>query len=284
MDEKTKQVSRKIFWLASYPKSGNTWVRMFLDVYVTGFPAKFNSAYRYVNVDHDLAALQLVSAKPLTTLTLEDQFLYHPAMLANLVHQAKTKDVVIKTHNAKLTVSGMPLIPVPLSGGAIYIVRDPRDIVLSYASHMGKSAADTVPIMNDQGHITFSKRNHLFHVISSWSQHVTSWTQTKDFPVIIVRYEDLLSQPDNMFRQVLKALGVEEVDEAAFQFALEQTTFANLTKMEDEQGFIERSELSKDKFFRVGKVGQWKTGLLADQQDQLITDHVDVMKGLGYIA
>jgi len=280
MNKQTEQVlPRKIFWLASYPKSGNTWVRMFLDVYVTGFPVKYNSAYRYVNIDLDVAALQLVSAKPLPDLTLMDHFLYRPAMLNNLLHQAKTKDVVIKTHNANVNVTNQSLIPTAITGGAIYIVRDPRDIVLSYASHLGLPVAEVVTVMNNTEHI--AHRDNLCHIVSSWSLHVQTWIRSKEFPVTIVKYENLLANPKDIFVQILRALGIINIDWVAFDFALEQTTFANLAKMENEQGFIERSELSKDKFFRVGKAGQWEPGPIADQIE---IDHAAVMNEMGYIG
>jgi len=224
-------MNRKIFWLASYPKSGNTWIRMFLDVYVTGFPVNFNTAYRYVNLDHDLGMLQLVSAIPVNTLTLEQQFLYQPAMLSNILYQAKTKDVIVKTHNANITISGIPLIPEPLTGGVIYIVRDPRDVLLSYASHLNKTHAEVAAIMNNMQHVVTSKLNRLFHVMTSWSYHVDSWVgKRKQFPVYVVKYENLLREPEKLFKEILNFLDIIDINEERFQYALEQTIFANLSK------------------------------------------------------
>ena len=253
---------RKIFWLASYPKSGNTWVRFFLDTYVTGFPVKFSSAYRYVQVDHDCAAMQSVCAKPITEMSLVDQIIYQPAALANMIVSAKTKDIVMKTHNAKAVAAGMPLIPTHLSAGAIYLIRDPRDVVLSYASHLGISFDNAVKVMADENHAAHSQINKLYHLMSSWSTHVSSWTkQNKDIPVTVIKYEDLLLQPEIMFRKILGALGIAPINKKAFKFALGQTQFSVLQDVEEKHGFIERSPSSKDKFFRVGKAGQWKTKL-----------------------
>lgn len=275
---------RKLYWLASYPKSGNTWVRMFLDVYVTGFPVNFNSAYRYVNLDHDLGMLQLASAQPVNDLTIEQQFMYQPAAMLNMLRCAKTKDMVVKTHNARITVSGIPLIPEPLTAGAIYVVRDPRDVAVSYAAHLGRGIEETITLMNNQSHAATSSVNRLIHLMSSWSTHVISWVQCKAFPVAVVRYEDLLQQPEAMFRNVLKLLGIEPIDETLFKFALEQTTFERLSKLEDEQGFIERSPSSKEKFFRVGKTRQWQTKLLSSQADSIFNHHATAMKEVGYIV
>ena len=275
-------MERKIFWLASYPKSGNTWVRMFLDVYVTGFPVKFNSAYKYVNIDHDRGMLQLVSAKPVNELTLQEQFMYHPAMIANLLHTAKTKDIVVKTHNARITVSGMPLVPTPLTGGTIYVVRDPRDIAISYASHLGLPIDTVINTMANEEHMATSRETKLFHLMSSWSLHVNSWIRS-DFPITIVKYEDLLTDPWGMFTSVLNFLGIVDIDRAAFDFALEQSSFQVLSDMEDAQGYIERSSVSKDKFFRVGKAGQWKSQLTAPQLKKIFEDHGQVMEELGYV-
>ncbi|MEA1999805.1 MAG: sulfotransferase domain-containing protein [Euryarchaeota archaeon] len=280
----SENLERKVYWLASYPKSGNTWVRMFLDCYVTGFPVKFSSAYKYVQLDHDMGMMQLVSAQPRNELTLEYQFMYHSAVIANLLTCAKTKDIVVKTHNAKITVSGMPLIPTPISGGAIYIVRDPRDVVISYSHHLNKSIDETIEIMANEQHAATSRETSLFHIMSTWSMHVQSWMQLNvDIPVAIVKYEDLLENPDPMFRNILRSLGVTEIDEEMFQFALKQTTFKNLSELEDKQGFIERSDVSKEKFFRVGKAKQWQTQLLSHQADAIFNTHADAMKLAGYI-
>jgi hypothetical protein len=273
---------RKIYWLASYPKSGNTWVRLFLDTYVTNFAVNFNSAYRYVNLDHDLGMLQLVSAKPVNTLTLNEQLMYQPAMLANLLHQAKTKDVVVKTHNANITIGGIPLVPKPLTGGVIYIVRDPRDVCISYASHLNMSIDDTIKVMGKMEHMAHSKLNKLLHVMSSWSTHVQSWMAIS--PKLIIKYENLLEYPKEGFRKILEFLGITEIDEQIFNFAFEQTTFQNLQEMEEKQGFIERSDVSKDNFFRVGKSEQWRDRLLAHQVDAIVKDHGEIMNSIKYLT
>ena len=138
----------KIVWLASYPKSGNTWVRVFLHNYITGAkaPHSINSLVDF-SVAEPALAFFAPDAAGLTTEQVQQR---RPA-----VHEQLTRlhpDLVfVKTHNANLAMHGVPLCTPAHTAGAVYIVRDPRDVALSYAAYSGQSADAVITFMNTPG-------------------------------------------------------------------------------------------------------------------------------------
>ena len=274
---------RKIWWIASYPKSGNTWVRMFLNAYATGFPVDMNSAFQYAMGDLNPGQMQLVSARPSNNLTSVEQFCYRSAMLMNIISTSPACNITLKTHSAKVNADGFVMIPPILSRGAVYIVRDPRDVVISYADHMGISIDTTIEKMNLMEHVTEHKDSKLIHILTTWSVHVKSWTEVNtDIPTTVIRYEDMLEEPSAQFRVILNALGFPVINEEKFQFALEQTKFKNLQRYEEKYTFRERG--AGKRFFRVGKSGQWKTKLTRKQIRQIEKDHGEYMSKHGYVG
>lgn len=270
---------RKIWWLASYPKSGNTWVRMFLNCYATRFPVSLNSVYQYVVTDLRVEIYQMMSPRPLSEMTLSEQFMYLPGALINLIKLANTKDVVVKTHNAKANVSGIALIPVAITAGAVYIIRDPRDVVISLSHHFNLTINESITMLNDEQRAGESKQG-LFHMLMSWSQNVNSWTRmNKDVPTLVVKYEELNA---TAFEAIISHLELSVPDhEERLKFAMKQTEFSNLQELESKDGFVEKAGNSN--FFRSGKSGQWKT-ILTKKQQELITDkNKEVMQHYGYL-
>ena len=272
---------RKIWWVASYPKSGNTWVRMFLNAYMSGFPLDLNTGFQYVYGDNLLTYFQSVACRSADNLTATEQVFYRPAVLMTHISMSMAKHIALKTHHAKVQVDGIPLFPPKISGGAIYIIRDPRDIALSFADHIGEPIAETIKSMNNVQYIAEHRVTKLMHVLTTWSLHVTTWTEkNKDIPVKIIRYEDMLADPEYEFERILEALGFEEINRDRFNFALEQTQFENLQTLEEKNGFRECGQGKK--FFRIGKSGQWKTELTEKQIQQIEKDHGEVMEKFGY--
>lgn len=271
---------RKIWWIASYPKSGNTWVRMFLNAFVTGFPVHLNSAYQFVISDLKPEVYQMMSPRPLQEMSLREQFMYHQGALVNLIKLANTRDICVKTHNAKATVDGVALIPPILSAGAIYLIRDPRDVAISSAAHFEIDIDTSIKNLADDNRAGKSPFQ-LHHMFMSWSAHIVSWTlKNTDVPVLIVRYEDLIAHTRNAFKTIIDFLKLD-MDEKKFDFALEATKFEALQKLEKEKGFVEK--VGKELFFRVGKVNQWKNILTKKQIDQIESGHKEVMKKYGYL-
>lgn len=268
---------RKINWLASYPKSGNTWVRMFLNAYVTKRPIEINSAYQYVATDLKPEIYQMMMPRPISELDLAQQFMYHQGALLNLIKMASTKDVCVKTHNAKAVVDGIHLIPARISGPSVYIIRDPRDVVLSHAEHFSQTVVEAIKSLNDSTRVGQTEFN-LCHMFMDWSTHVKSWTiENKDVDVLVLKYEDLFN--DKAFEEILKQFGLD-FEQERFDFALRESSFKNLQSKEETNGFNERK--GGDRFFRIGKIGQWKSKLTSYEADKIKDCHKEMMEIYGY--
>lgn len=271
---------RKLWWLASYPKSGSTWVRMFINTYITGFDPDINAAWQYVTGDLQPTIYQMTAAHPVTEMTDIDSFYYRPAVLMNHILMSHTPDKTLKTHNAKLTVDDIPLIPPKLTRGALYIIRDPRDVAPSFANHLGVTVDEAIEKMGNPAMTLEVKGVNLFHVLSSWAGHVDSWTiHNTDVVCGVVRYEDLLERPEESWPSVLKVLGLD-IDEKKMWKALERTQFSRLQKQEEQKGFQENG--NGPMFFRRGQAGGWKDTLTDEQVLRIETDHRHTMTRFEY--
>ncbi|KKL95027.1 hypothetical protein LCGC14_1858740 [marine sediment metagenome] len=280
-DTEVEVDERKIWWIASYPKSGSTWVRMFMNAYMTGFPLSLNSGFQYAWGDNHVGFFQTCYSRRADQLTITEQIMIRPAALITMLNLSACKHVCLKTHHAKAQIDDMPLIPPSISGGAVYIIRDPRDIAISFADHSGTTISKTIENMNNKQHTTLHPVTKLQHILTSWSIHVQSWTsKNKNVPVKIIRYEDMLVNPKYEFEQILNGLGIKTIDRDKFNFALKETEFENLQALETKEGF---REISKgERFFRVGKAGQWKKGLTPQELDCIQKNHGEVMREYGY--
>ena len=272
-----------IWWLASYPKSGSTWIRMFVNCALTRFPVNLNAQYQYCLGDNFGNLYQASSSMPLNTMGVREVIYLRPAALINALSLASGRDVCLKTHHANEAIEGIQMCPDKLSKGALYVVRDPRDVVLSFAKHMGQTVDEAVASMCNENMTIRPRNNLLFHYLSSWSQHVRSWlTDENPIKTACVRYEDMLKDPDRVFWDILAALGLREhVDEVSYRFALEQTRFENLQTVEQTTGFRELGG-KQTKFFNVGKSGRWRSELTESQVACIEQQHAEMMQELGY--
>lgn len=240
--------NRNIVWIASYPKSGNTWVRSILYAATQGkvdlnrmgdLIPSFPACVERMALDDGLTEID-------DPVTLWDRT---QAWISSL-----SGNRVIKTHNLCGAVAGTQF-PLPeCTLAAIYVVRDPRDVVMSYTNHFGRTVEQAVTLLQAEDNFTFMEENAFRKsVIGSWQTHVRSWMNA-EFPVLMVRYEDLLATPVKEIQRILDFLGMKPVippDQIA-----KATSFSTLSKSEMAQGFDEASGKAVN-FFHKGKVGQW---------------------------
>ena len=271
------KLNPKIIWLASYPKSGSTWVRLWLNAFVTRMPLDVNTVWQFCMGDHHRQHFQNVCVRPVTELEDWELVYLRPAMLMSLLSLNNPIDACFKTHHANVRVEGIPLIPPKLTKRALYLVRDPRDVCCSYAAHVGKTIDETIDLMEHSGH-TGEHRDGTHDFIMNWSYHVETWKQATLFPVTIIRYEDLFDRQH--WRNVLAGLGVADFEQANFDFAHEETKFEKLQNTESEKGFREASHHCK--FFRHGRVGKWKDILNDAQVARIEEEHGEMMEAMGY--
>ena len=268
----------KLVWLASYPKSGNTWVRAFLHNYIANAQTP-HSINQLVDVSVSECAMAFFGT-PGQTLSPQEVQALRPQ-----VHKKLTRlhdDLVfVKTHNANLTVHDVPLCTPEVTAGAIYIVRDPRDVALSYAAFTGKSVDEIIAFMANDGAANQSDGVQVFELLSSWSRHAVSWVASPRR--LLVRYEDLLSNPEQGFARIIRFLGATDAqpDIERLRRAISFSSFSTLSGQEAQEGYRAGSP-SGEKFFRAGKAGQWRERLNQAQADAIWAAHHDIMEKFGY--
>jgi hypothetical protein len=271
-----------IIWLASYPKSGNTWMRAFLHNLLRDAPAPvpINELTQFTIGDTLVEWYAEIAGRPLEGMSDAEL-----AKLRPIVHRRFTQQhadsVFVKTHMALGEAAGMPTITMDCTAGAIYLIRDPRDVAISAAAHFGTDIDGAIAIMNDPtAHTRFDGIN-VPQYYGTWSQHVRSWTTEPNKMLRVVRYEDLLDKPGPTFGGLARFLGLKP-SPARLVKAIKFASFDELRKQEQKSGFIERS-LSGGEFFREGRAGQWRERLTPEQIARITDAHREVMADYGYL-
>lgn len=269
-----------IFWIASYPKSGNTWVRCIIASLLNGGRTA------------DLASLSRVCPNAASRWWIEEMLSLPtedltPAELTRLrvsAYRAMAAQVTsprcLKVHDRY----DPALFPPDATKGIVYIVRDPRDVAPSWADHMDVSLDTAIQRM---GLADFAvSRNAMAltpqaaQIMGSWSGHVESWLGGAPKPLLLLRYEDMLADPHHAIARLAAFLGVPD-DPATVAGAAEANRFEALQAAEAENGFAERLP-NQERFFRQGRAGAWQRALSAQQAARLLADHGATMARLGY--
>ena len=275
-----------LFWLSSYPKSGNTWVRALLTNFrgESDKPADINeldvggAAFGRNAIDHHTG----IDTADMS----HDQINYYRPLVYDQM-AANSKDTrFLKLHDAYLLNSeGNPIFPKSATAGVIYIVRNPLDVVVSYAHHRNKSIENTIEFLaNDLAYLdgTNLPGRQLPQLMLSWSGHVKSWVDQTELDTIVIRYEDLIRDTEHAFRRIIKFVGFE-LNEERLRKSVSFSRFEELQKQEKALGFREKQPTAES-FFRRGTSGTWKDSL-DERQIKAITDaHGEVMERFGYSA
>ncbi len=162
------------------------------------------------------------------------------------------------------------------------MIRDPRDLVLSYADHFRMDLAQAVAaIANPQNGVRGNPKT-VAQFLGDWSGHVRGWTRARDFPVVVLRYEDMLADPAEQFLRVLRCIGAP-IDQAALDQAVRHSSFDSLAAQEQRSGFRERGA-HQERFFRKGTSGEWRDALPQDLAARIAADHGAAMKRHGYLV
>lgn len=271
-----------ITWLASYPKSGNTWLRAFLTSYLSadGGPPDINNLIGPIassrRIFDDFSG---VEASDLTA----REVLRHRAQVCRLLAAETPQRLFLKIHDAS-SYGGYELIPKDVPSVVIYIVRNPLDLVVSLANHLEQPISDAVDqvckglVLAAQGH---KLKAQLEQVVLSWGAHVRSWLDDTGLRVECVRYEDMIADPVGSFARILAAID-QVVEESRLARAIDHSAFGKLQTQERKYGFSERSA-ERTAFFRSGRIDQWRAVLTNDQVERIVSANHDEMKRFSYL-
>lgn len=273
----------RIIWLASYPKSGNTWLRALLANYVLDRqePISINELRSFTLSDTRPRFFDGLTDKALTDLTEQEVRSLRSAAQRRLA-DARPHDHFVKTHSQLCQYEGETLIEPAVTAGAIYVVRDPRDLVVSYAAHFGVDLDEAIRRIADEGNMTMAGEFKMTTYLGRWDHHVDSWCLQREIPVCMVRYEDLSREPEQAFGKVLATLGMP-VTEERLKRAVRNSAFETMSKEEEKEGFVERPP-HMERFFRSGKTGEGEKQLSDAQRHRIEEAFRPVMTRFGYLA
>tara|TARA_Y100000590_G_scaffold152861_1_gene175522 strand:- start:1617 stop:2462 length:846 start_codon:yes stop_codon:yes gene_type:complete len=280
-----------IIWLASYPKSGNTWIRSLISSYLFSDDGNFN--FRLLkNIE------QFSSSDIDNNLTKKEH--YQSRISKNWIPTQKiinkSKKVhFLKTHNAMCSINGYNFTDKQNTLAAIYIARDPRNLITSLSNHYELTLEESLEFLTNKRKIIFpinqkNKDPEDFNFLADWSTHYRSWKNINFCPIKIIKYEDFILDSEGIFIEVLEFLSKFisiNLDNKKIKKALDTTSFENLRKMEKKEGFIESvtslKENKKIPFFYMGKKNDWKK-MLDKKLLKKIENHFRLdMEELGYL-
>lgn len=277
-----------ITWLASYPKSGNTWFRIVL-THVLLPNANLDSIN---NMDAVLGSPMLVNRSWInkvlgfeSSLLRDDELDALRPELYRWYAKQQQSPLYIKLHDAFLYLNKeTALFPHDICRAVIYFIRNPLDVAISFAYHtklpidwcidMMANPNAAIPLAN-------ARTRQIRQTLFSWSDHVQSWLHRSSLPVCTLRYEDMLQKPLDTFRKAFHFLQLP-ISDARLQCILEQTAFHHLQAHEKKIGFKE-TLFADQLFFRKGCMNEWQQVLSPQQIKRIIDKHGDIMYQHAYL-
>lgn len=257
-----------ISWIASYPKSGNTFIRSFLASYLFSDTGKFDFDLLYNILQ--FPSLKFSKTDLFSKKDAAQNWIYNQNFFFN------NKDTFLKTHNTLIEFEGYKFTSPKQTKGAIYIVRDPRNVVLSMSHHYSLTYEESFKKMiNSEASLlekTFNNDHSNFTFLGSWSNHYKSWRDNNEFKVLFLKYEDFEENAEKEFKKILSfiyELKNEKfiINDKKFSNALKSTNFTNLKNKENIYGFEESIYSDKGKklnFFNFGFQNKWQKKLPND--------------------
>lgn len=280
-------MSGGIFWLASYPKSGNTWFRAFLQNVREDReePVRINELHTGA-IASARGWLDGVLGFDTADLSPEEVDALRPRVYDWSAAAETESPFYHKTHDAWTYLrNGEPLLSRSATRGVLYLVRNPLDVAISYANHNSSTIDEAITVMANPEHALCPSRRALDGQVRqwllSWSAHVASYLDAPDLNVELLRYEDMRKRSQESFLRAARFLQLTD-DADKVNKALDFCRMDRLKQQEAEAPFKERPP-KMETFFRKGITGDWQDTLSAEQIQRIIKHHGPMMQRLGYL-
>ena len=282
-----------IIWIASYPKSGNTWVRSLLSTYLYSENGSFNFSLLKKILKFPSKKYLEYFTKDFSDIKKVSEYWIPAQERINLFNE--NKSVLLKTHSALCTLENNPFTNKKNTQAVIYIVRDPRNVITSVGNHYSMNIQESYNFMTDNNRIISGDKwggdnFGISEVLGSWSSHYKSWKNIKFAPILKIKYEDLINDTKKSLIEIINFLqkfNDIKMNSKKILKAVESCNFENLRKMEKKEGFVEAaySEKSNKKvnFFHLGKENNWKNLLNQEMEKKIRETFHDEMRELKYI-
>ena len=281
-----------IFWIASYPKSGNTWLRALLSSYYYSNDGFFNQKL-----------LENIGQFPEKKFFKD--FNYNPEIVTDtskfwIEAQEKinldNKFRFFKTHNVLGAIGNNNFTNKSNTIGGIYVVRDPRNVITSIQNHYELDKDEALKFMLSEKkyiHDYYKKNDYSdFQFISSWEKNYHSWIKQNVFPIKIIKYEDLNNKTFDTFREIIEFIEITTSNKKDFnrlkaKNSVQSTSFDKMQEIEKKQGFLEsvlsKNDPKKIPFFHLGPKNNWKNIFDQKYQEKLNSIFKISLKELNYI-
>jgi aryl sulfotransferase len=273
-------------WLASYPKSGNTWLRLLIQSALSGgAPVDINAITIGPVIAQNRPRFDQITGIAAADLTDQEILNWRPIVLRAIAAELDGP-FFAKSHARQMALpNGDLLHPSDISLKAVVLVRDPCSIAPSLARHIGKSIDEAIEVMGTKDACrgrSFEKAHDLLvDPWGAWSEHVASWFETPGMPTHIIRYEDLRRAPQDTLRALFEFLG-QAIPAEAIERAISNCDIALLRAQEMAAGFREWRE-PHSQFFGAESTSRQNVTLSPAQEARLTSDHGVWMKRLGYV-
>ncbi len=275
-------------WLASYPKSGNTLTRALLSSYFFTSDGSFD--FKLIKYIKQFPQTELF-AKQGININNEKEVIENYIKIQDKINDKKSTQF-LKTHSYLFNIDNNGFTNLNNSLGAIYIVRDPRNVAISASNHNSSTHKDIVKDMID-GKPLRKEKNDIWTYTGTWSGNYNSWKSFKNIGrYLLIKYEDLVFDKEKSFLKILKFIyklkKIEfNLDKKKFQKAIDTTSFSEMQNMENKFGFDEtpkdKNSGKKVKFFNLGPKNDWKKMLDSQLQKEIEGKFEKEMKELGYL-
>jgi hypothetical protein len=268
-----------IYWIASYPNSGNTWIRSVLARLVLGEAGSLNQLWTVAPEESYGGFYQPFLKRPIAVATEAELAEARPRAQARVARSVEGFQF-LKTHAMHVRHLGTPTVTPEVTAGAIYVVRNPLDVVVSCSAAANSTIDEAIGWLNSAGRLLPRNYKNTYVASGSWTENVTSWTRRPNDRLLVLRYEDLLADPLARFADTVKFLGMT-IAPGALQAAVEASSFVRLQDEERKSGFVERPKATRQ-FFRRGEANQWRTALSDEQVAKIVRPNRTAMIAMDY--